>query len=233
MESKVHSTIRSLPPDERPYEKCFRFGAGSLSDSELLAVLLRTGDREHTSIDISREILRLSDGSYSLYAIHKKSIEELMRIPGIGRVKAITVKCIAELSKRSNRLTFNDKESLNSPSLIAARFMEDMRFLQHEEVRLLSLNGANKYIADDVLSKGTVNKALISTREIFKTALSRSAVNIVLLHNHPGGDPKPSIDDVEVTKKVKNAGILMDIDLLDHIIIGSESYVSLKECGYL
>ncbi|MCR5107755.1 MAG: DNA repair protein RadC [Lachnospiraceae bacterium] len=222
-----------MPPDERPYEKCLSFGPEILSDSELLAVILKTGTIGRSSIDVSRDILRLHDGSHSLVALHKKSIEELMLINGIGKVKAITLKCIAEMAKRMGRISCDVTKSFNRPSQIAVLFMDEMRYLGHEEVRLLCLNGANRYIADEVLTSGTVDQSPVSTRDIFMSAIRHSAVNIVLLHNHPGGDPTPSENDILVTKKVREAGELMDIKLLDHIIIGSDSYVSMKDNGML
>ncbi|MCR5735318.1 MAG: DNA repair protein RadC [Lachnospiraceae bacterium] len=233
MKDNKPDTIKRLPPDERPYEKCLRFGPQVLSDSELLAVFIRSGIQSKTGIELAREVMKLPDGSYSLSALYGKSIEELLRISGIGEVKAITLKCLSEIAKRLNRPEGSDTVCLKSPGRIAAMFMDEMCYLEHEEVRLVCLNGASRYITDIVLTKGTVNRSLISTREIFENALSHRAVGIVLLHNHPGGDPMPSENDILVTEKVKRAGELMDIKLVDHLIIGNISYVSMKEAGYL
>ncbi|MCR4740953.1 MAG: DNA repair protein RadC [Lachnospiraceae bacterium] len=233
MDNRKKQRIKDLPADERPYEKCLRFGPEVLSDCELLAVFLRTGASGCTGIDISREVLSLPDGSRSLSALLSKSTRELLRIRGIGEVKAITLKCIAEISRRLNRPAIDDKVNLNNPQSIAAMFMDEMCYLDHEEVRVVCLNGANRYITDEILTKGTVNRSLISTREIYKIALLNSAVGIVLLHNHPGGDPSPSENDILVTDKVKKAGELMDIKLIDHLIIGGGSFVSMRGSGYI
>ena len=225
--------VKELPPDERPYEKCFKYGARSLSDSELVAVILKCGTEGNSSIELARKILTMPDGSVNILALHHKSVNALMKIKGIGQVKAVTLKCIAEISERIARATFDKAVNFRCPGEIANYYSEEMRHLSYEQTRLICLNGSTRLITDLVLSTGLVNKALLSTREIFLKALEYQAVYIVLLHNHPGGNPKPSVGDIEMTKKVEAAGVMMDIKLLDHIIIGDASYVSMRESGYI
>ena len=226
-----HLSLKELPVCERPYEKFLKLGAEALTDTELLAILLKTGSRGETSVELARKILAFPDGEQSILVLHQKSIAELMKIPGIGNVKAITLKCIVELSRRIASSGRPDRMAVNSPGLLAGYYMESMRHLKNEQLRIVFANGSGKFLGDAVLSSGTVNQSLVSTREIFMKALSFEAVCVIMLHNHPGGDPTPSRQDILVTKKIKEAGIIMDIQLLDHIIIGDQCYISLKEAG--
>jgi len=229
--STEHLTMKELPAPERPYEKFLKRGAYALTDAELLAILLKTGAKGETSIELSRKILELPEGEQSLLALHQKSLDELKKLPGIGNVKAITLKCIAELSRRISIAAMPEKMIVDSPKLLAGYYMESMRHLTSEQTRIVFLNGASAFLGDFLLSSGTVNQSLVSTREIFIKALSSGAVYIIMIHNHPSGNPTPSREDVSITKKIKEAGSIMDIQLIDHIIIGDNCYISLKESG--
>lgn len=223
--------IKELPEDERPYEKCEKYGVQSLSDAELLAVIIKTGTKKKRSVELAMEVLNLShDGLNGLYAV---SAKQLMNVSGIGRVKAIQIECALELSRRMRRAGTQNRLTFTSPQVISDYYMETMRHFRQEHLMLLMLDTKNRKIADTVVSKGSVNMALISPREIFLEALRHEAVNIVLLHNHPSGDPTPSKEDIEVTKAVAKVGLMMGIRLLDHIVIGNNVYVSLLEEGYL
>lgn len=227
------STMRERPILERPYEKCMKYGSEVLTDAELLAVIIRTGTRGVQSVELSQEILSFSDQEPGLLGIHHLSVQDLMKIRGIGKVKAIQIKCIAELSIRIARASTSKGLCFQQPKTIAAHYMEVLRHEEQEKLLLLSLNTKNYLICEDVLSIGTVNATLITPRELFIKALRNGAVNLILLHNHPSGDPKPSKDDLLVTKRIQESGKLLGVGLLDHIIIGDHLYLSFKEQGII
>lgn len=229
----MYQRMRDLPCAELPYEKCCTFGESSLSEAELLAVILRTGCNGIRVTDLAMQVLSLCEQHGGLGYLCQVPLNELMTIRGIGKIKAIQLKCLAEISKRIWKSTRKIKDKMQSPSDIASYFREEMRSLSVEETRLLFLDGRNHLSGEILLTIGTVNCSLVSTREIFKEALKFNAVSVILLHNHPSGDPTPSKEDIFITQKVKEAGMLMDIALLDHIIIGEEGFISLKEKGYI
>lgn len=224
-------SLKELPISERPYEKCEHFGAGLLSDAELLAVILRTGTKEQRVTDLAANILNYSKASPGLKGLNYLTLKELTKIKGIGRVKAIELLCVVELTKRMAKEIHRDSLRLITPQSVADYYMQDMRHLTREEVLLLMLDSKNKIIKDLVVSTGTINTSIMPTREIFIHALKYEAVNIIILHNHPSGDPSPSSEDIRVTKKLTEAGNLIGISLMDHIIIGDNRYISLKEQG--
>jgi DNA repair protein RadC len=226
------NTIKEIPEIERPYEKCARRGASSLSNEELLAVLLRTGTRGENAIELARRILYHS-GEAGLLGIHQFSIGRLMQIKGIGKVKAIQISCISELAKRLSRTSYEDAVCFSDPESIAKYYMEEMRHEKQELMKLLMLNSKAKLIGESNISKGTVNASLITPRELFIEALQKNAVSIVIMHNHPSGDPTPSKEDVLTTKRILEASLLIGIELLDHIIIGNNCYTSFREEGML
>ena len=219
--------------EERPYEKCERFGAGSLTDIELLAVLLRTGTKGESALDLARKLFYPGEGTQPQAKAHLQSWtkEELLKISGIGRVKAIQILCLCELSKRMSQLSAREDLDFSRPDTIAAYYMEDMRHLEQENLKLLLLNTKNILLRDITVSRGTVNASCATPREIYIEALRFRACGIILLHNHPSGDPAPSREDCLFTERVREAGSLMGVPLLDHIIIGDNSYVSLRERG--
>ena len=165
--------------------------------------------------------------------LHHISLNELMNIPGIGEVKAVKVKCIAELAKRMAQQKVEEQLKFDKPETVASYFMEELRHEEKEKILLLSLDNKLHLIEKYILSIGTINASLLSTREVFVQALKNQASFIMLLHNHPSGDPVPSKQDIAITKKIKEAGELIEINVLDHIIIGNGCYVSLKEYGLL
>lgn len=228
-----HVTIKGLPVSERPYEKCLERGASSLSDAELLAVILKSGTRKYNSVEVAREILKLCGDNGRIGNLRRLTLTQLMQIDGIGQVKAIQIHCLAELCSRMSQHVHYDRALLNSPERIAAYYMEPFSQLKQEEMHLVFLDTKNRWIQEVLLTKGTVNASLVSTRELFIEALRYCAVHVVMIHNHPSGDPTPSAEDIAVTKKVKEAGELLDILLLDHIIIGDNRYYSMKAAGCL
>lgn len=227
--SEERKGILSLPPEERPYEKCLEQGCQALSDAELLAVIIRTGAVGDTSVDLARRVLDLGGRQGNLAGLCGLSVQELTSVKGIGRVKAIQIQCIAELSRRMAKSRARDGLCFYDPASIADFYMEDLRHEEREQCRVMMLNTRSMLLAEKQLSVGTVNASLISAREIFLEALKCQAVYIILIHNHPSGDPHPSREDILLTKRVWEAGELIGISLLDHIIIGDRSYVSLRE----
>ncbi|MCF2554898.1 RadC family protein [Faecalicatena contorta] len=226
------NTMKEIPCMERPYEKCERRGAESLSDVELLAVLLRTGTRGENALGLAERILYHA-GENGILSIHQFSKERLMQIKGIGKVKALQLSCISELAKRLAKASAEETLKFSSPDSIARYYMEDLRHEKQEIMKLLMLNGKSKLIGETNISKGTVNAALITPRELFIEALQKNAVSIVIMHNHPSGDPTPSREDRLITRRIQESGALIGIELLDHIIIGNNCYISFREEGML
>lgn len=227
------NTIKDIPKEERPYEKCLSGGAESLSDAELLAVILRTGAKGESALELSRKVLRCQGDGFGLLGIYHMSISDLMKIRGVGTVKAVQLKCIAELSRRIARTQAVSGLSFTNPASIASYYMEEMRHEEQEVLRVLMLNTRSVLIHEEIISKGTVRASLISPREIFISALRHLAVGIILLHNHPSGVPEPSGEDILLTRRVLEAGRLIGIELLDHIIIGDMQAFSMREQGIL
>ena len=219
MNQKV--TMKEIPSADRPYEKCEKLGAGALSDTELLAVLLRTGTRGENALELASRIL-YHNGESGILGIHQFSIERLKKIHGVGRVKAVQLSCISELAKRLSKASAGELLSFENPDSIARYFM-----------KLLMLNSKSKLIGETNISKGTVNASLITPRELFIEALQKNAVFVIILHNHPSGEPTPSREDRLITRRIQDAGTLIGIELLDHIIIGNNCYVSFREEGML
>lgn len=225
--------MKELPVSEKPYEKCIQYGAQALSDAELLAVIIRTGTMGESAVALSQRILSEFQFPEGILGLLQVSVPELCRIKGIGTVKAVQLKCIGELSKRIARAGFGSRPVFNSAEDIARYYMEQMRHESRERAAVMMLNSKNRLLHELVISTGTVNGSLVSPREIFLEALRYQAVTICLIHNHPSGDPSPSREDVLITRRLREAGELIGIYLLDHIIIGDNSYNSMKERGIL
>lgn len=225
-------TVKELPDCLRPYERCEQYGAEVLTDAELLSVIIRSGTVNEKSTDVITRILN-SNNSAGLINLHRMSLAELKQFKGIGRVKAIQLKCVAELTKRMTRITRALGDSFTTPEKIACYYMEELRNLDRENLIVVMLDGKSRRLSDIVISVGSVNYSVASSRDIFYQALRHNAVRIVLLHNHPSGDPTPSPEDRYVTERIKDGGELIGIPLVDHIIIGDNCYFSMKECGYM
>ena len=210
-------TAKNLPVSEQPYEKCLKSGAASLSDAELLAVIIRCGTNGSSSTEVAKQVLSKRTGN--LLGLYQMSLKELQEVPGIGKVKAIQLKCIAELSKRIAQTGRQQAVVMQNAFSVADYYMEQLRMFDTK----------CHLIADSILSIGTVNASLISPREIFLKAFEYHAVHVILVHNHPSGNPLPSRQDIEVTRKIVEGGRLLGIELADHIIIGDKKYFSFKE----
>lgn len=222
------TTVKELPDSEKPYEKFLESGVESLSDAELLAVIIRSGTQGKRSVEVAQDLL--SEGERSLLNLYTLSYADMQKIPGIGRIKAIQLKCIAELSKRIAKVHYQDKICLDNPRSIAEYYMERMRHEKKECTLVLFFDARCRLLEDVMMSVGSATAAFVSPREIFLAALARDAVQIVLMHNHPSGDPGPSAEDDAVTKRVAESGKLLGIPLVDHIIVGDHSYYSYREC---
>ncbi|MBR5931497.1 MAG: DNA repair protein RadC [Lachnospiraceae bacterium] len=227
-------TMKELQPDNRPDEKFLRLGPKALTDAELLAIILRTGSADGHSVSLAEQILCRGDTSrQDILNILNLDMDELLAIKGIGTVKSLQIKAIAELSLRIASTSKKKSLSMSDPDSIAQYYMEQLRHNKREVVILLMLNSVCELIKDCVISQGTVNSALLSPREIFLEAIRNEAVNIILLHNHPSGSVRPSKNDINGTERVRMAGELLGIQLLDHIIIGDRKYTSFKETGLI
>lgn len=222
--------IRDYPKEERPRERFLQDGPQSLSNQELFALLLRTGSREESVLQLSGRLINSFKG---LRLLKEASVEELTVVKGIGEAKAIQILASVELGRRINNLNDQDRYVIRSPEDGANYCMEEMRFLSQEHFVCLYLNTKNQVLQKTTVFIGSLNASIVHPREVFKEAFKRSAASIICLHNHPSGDPSPSREDIEVTKRLVECGKIIGIEVLDHIIIGEHKYVSLKEKGYL
>lgn len=231
--SQKFYTMKELPESERPYEKLDQYGVSSLSDAELIAVLLRSGSRKKTSVTLASEILNLHPVHKGLMGLHYLSDKELQKVDGVGKVKAAQLLCAAEISNRMTRQRKPDNERFDSPGTVADFFMEEMRTKETENTIVAFLDNRCRLIRYEVLFIGSVCASMANPREILKKALQYDASYFILLHNHPSGDPTPSIADIELSERMCSAGKLIGINLLDHIILGDCQYVSLKQRGHI
>lgn len=221
---------KELLKEELPYEKFLTLGPKALTEAELLAITLRTGTKNCSALELAQQILLKASGkSKGLNGLHHLSLQELMEIPGIGEVKAVKVKCMAEMAIRMSKQRAAIALKFDTPETVADYYMEQMRHLEKEKILLLLLDNKLHLIEEYMISLGTVNASLLSTRDVFIQALRVRASNIILLHNHPSGDPSPSREDIMITQTMKEAGELMDIPLIDHIILGNGTFISLKK----
>lgn len=224
------NSLEKVRQESLPYEKFLRFGPESLTESELLAIILRTGTRDKSALELAQEVLALAEPSREgLLGLYDIPLERLMEISGIGEVKAVKLKCITELSRRIASATARERISLQRPDTVAAYYMEQLRHRKTECVILVSVDARSRLLGDSLMSDGSATMSLISPREIFLEALRRQAVSIILVHNHPSGDPSPSKADVELTGQLAGVGQMLGIPLLDHIIIGDNKYMSFRE----
>jgi len=222
-----HFTMKNLPESERPYEKFLLHGEDSLSDAELLAIILKSGTKDANSLDIAREILKGNHNN--LLNLYDLSYRELMQFSGVGQVKAIQLKAVAELSRRIARTNSGYHLKMDTPISIADYYMEQLRHAKQEQLICAFFDSKCNFLGDTVVSKGSVNYTYVSPREIFRYAFDYEAVMIILLHNHPSGDPVPSEDDIQITRRIEKGAQILQLELVDHIIIGDNKYYSFKE----
>jgi DNA repair protein RadC len=222
--------IKDFPAEDRPRERLIRTGAESLSNQELLAILLRTGTKEESVLELANRLIRHFEG---LRFLKDASLEEMTAIKGIGTAKAVQILAAIELGRRIANLQHDARYVIRTPQDGANYVMNDMRFLSQEHFVCLYLNIKNQVIHRQTIFIGSLNASIVHPREVFKEALRRSAASIICFHNHPSGDPSPSKEDIEVTKRLAECGKIMGIEILDHLIIGEKKFVSLRQKGYL
>ena len=232
-ESNSHLTMKSLPVSDRPYEKMLIKGPQALSDAELLAVIIRSGTRELSAVQLCQKLLSAQDGK-SLNIIQDKSHEELMAFPGIGRVKALQIKAALEIGSRALAASRSQvRQPIRSPE-DAIKFIEnDMRLLPREELRIILLDIRNRIIRTCRISEGGLSASVIHPREIFREAVKANAAAMILAHNHPSGDSTPSREDMETTRKLLEVGEMMGIKIVDHLILASYGSISFKQLGLI
>ena len=227
----MNKGLSSYPESERPYERCEEYGAGALSDAELLAVVLRNGTKGLDVKALALNVLNALGGR--LKGLCQAELSDLTAIDGIGRVKAIQLICVAQIAKRIWREQYKNKEQIFNVEDAAAFYMQDLRHMETEHVYVLMLDTRMHRIGDYHASIGSVNSSQVPVREIIREALRRNAVNIILIHNHPSGDPKPSEADTEISRNLYLACRVSGINLADSIIIGDGRYYSFREEGRL
>lgn len=223
--------IKTMPKEERPREKLLFNGKEFLSNSELLAILLRTGSRKRSALDIAQEILGWNEKG--ILFLEECSPEELSRMPGIGTAKACQILAAIELGKRIATHPRKKRREITNPDDIVQLFMEKMRYYKKEHFIVLLINAKGQIIEETEASIGDLCSTLIHPREVFCQAVKRSAASVLFVHNHPSGDPQPSSQDIETTKRLVEAADILGIHVLDHIIIGDGRYISLKSKGLM
>ena len=218
--------IKQLPESERPYEKLEIYGEKMLSNAELLAIIIKSGTKENTSVELANKILSLVDDNI-LQSLQNMSLEDFKKIKGIGKVKAIQLKAVCELARRMAQPINRKNMKVNSSADVADILMEELRFEKVEHVKLLLLNAKNVIVRIVDISKGGMNSAIVEPKEILQEAIKSGIPKIILVHNHPSGDSTPSNADIELTKRLYSAANILGIQLLDHIVIGDKCYTSI------
>ncbi|WP_082235967.1 RadC family protein [Halobacillus massiliensis] len=222
--------IRDIPKEDRPRERCLKYGPANLSHQELLAILLGSGSRQESVTELAKRILVHFEG---IDLLKGATIEELTAIKGIGTAKAVQLLASIEFGQRIHRTKLAERYVIRSPEDGADYIMEEMRELKQEHFVCLFLNTKNQVIHRQTIFIGSLNASIVHPREVFKEAVKRSAASIICAHNHPSGDPTPSQEDIQVTRRLNECGKMIGIELLDHIVIGDRKFISLKEKGYL
>ncbi|MEC9487906.1 MAG: DNA repair protein RadC [Halanaerobium sp.] len=222
-------TIKELPVEQRPREKLLRKGTDSLTNEELLAIIIRTGARNETAMELARRLVASFGGLRSLTDV---TCEELMEVKGIGLAKATQIAAVIELAKRL-ATTGMHKIKIRSPQDAARLLLPGMRYLKKEVFKVILLDTKNQLIAVEKISQGGLNSSIVHPREVFKPAIKRSCCSLIAAHNHPSGDVEPSQEDIQVTKRLQEGASLLGFDFLDHLIIGDGQFMSLKEEGYI
>lgn len=220
--------MKDLPEAERPYEKLEQYGAKALTNAELLAIIIKTGTKDETAVGLAQKVLKLNtDEKDNLKFLCDLTVEEFTKIKGIGKIKAIQLKAVCELATRINSVSSYKEKQILRPKDIAEILMERTRFEKQEILKVAMLNNKNKLIRIKEIAKGGGNFVVATIRSILNEAVKIEAAKIILIHNHPTGDPTPSKQDIEFTKNVEQASKILGIQLLDHIVIGDLKYVSI------
>jgi len=204
-----------------------------LSDAELLAIIIKSGTKKLQSIEVAQRVLQINKYEKGLPGLYSLSIQQMNEVDGIGKIKAIQIMAMLEFSKRLSKQQAVKEFKISSPASIAKIYMEEMRYLKQEHFKVVYFDIKNNILGDRDTTIGTINTTIVHPREVFSEAVKISAASIIVIHNHPSGDPSPSKEDIQVTKRLLEASRILGIDLLDHIIIGDGRYISLKEKGFI
>lgn len=224
----VSLKIMDYPQNERPRERLLRYGPEVLSNAELLAIILGSGTKKENIITLSNRILKCNGG---LNGLLNMNIEDCISLNGIGEAKACRILALGEIFKRFKSFRSGENYKITSPVDVSNLLMEEMKCFKKEYLKILMLNVKNIVIDIKTISIGSLNSSIVHPREVFVEAIKKHSASIILCHNHPSGDPNPSMEDINLTRRLKECSKILGIDLLDHIIIGNEIYVSLKEKG--
>ena len=222
--------IKDLPFDDRPREKMQEYGVSFLSNAELIAIIIGSGTAKQSALDVARNLLVKNNG---LEGFNLATLEELVEINGIGQAKATKLVASVELGKRLSTLKRNSSKKITCPSDAAYLLMDELKFKNKEYFDIIMLNTKNIVQCVTNISIGSLNSSIVHPREVFLEAIKKSSASIILVHNHPSGDPKPSREDINLTNRMIKAGEILGINVLDHIIIGEECYYSMKEEGII
>jgi DNA repair protein RadC len=225
---EYHPLLKDLPESERPRERLQTYGPGSLSTSELLAILLRTGTKSESVINLGSRLLAQFGG---VGGIARASFADLCDVRGLGLAKAAQIKAALELGKRLMVASPEDRPQVKSPADVANLLMMEMGFLEQEHLRVVLLDTKNHVLGMPTIYVGSLNTSVMRVGELFREAIRANAAAVIVVHNHPSGDPTPSPEDVSITRQIVEGGKLLDVDVLDHLVIGQQRYVSLKERG--
>lgn len=223
-------TIKDLPTDERPRERLVKYGPGALSNAELLAIILRVGTQEYSAIGMAEHMLSRFNG---LKGIATAGIEDLSRIKGLGTAKASQIQAMVELGKRLATSIGDSRMTIRSPQDAADILMPELRDELQEHFKAIYLNVKGEVLKTRTITIGCLDASLITPRELFREGIAANCASVVVAHNHPSGDPSPSKEDIDVTKRLVQAGLMIGIDVLDHVVIGDGRWVSLKERGLM
>ncbi|AKN32285.1 DNA repair protein RadC [Clostridium carboxidivorans P7] len=222
--------IMDLPENERPRERLLRYGTQSLSNAELLAIILSSGTKKENVLSLSNRIIKETGG---LNGLLKSTAEDFMSLSGIGEAKAAQLMALLEISKRFKSYRDGNDYKVSKPRDAAALVMDEMKNFKQEHLKVIMLNTKNVVLFIKDVSVGSLNSSIVHPREVFCDAIRKNSAFIIVCHNHPSGDPQPSNEDINVTNRLKECGKLLGIELLDHLIIGNGRYISLKEKGIL
>ena len=225
---EYHLRLKEMPVCERPRERLRHFGSSSLSNSELLAIVIRTGSASENVLALATKLLSRFGG---LVGLSKASFGELCDEVGMGEAKAAQLKAALELGRRLVSTQSEERAVVRSPQDVANLLMPEMGFLDQEQLRVILLNTKNQVVGVSEVYRGNVSTSMIRSSEVLREAVRQNCPAVVVVHNHPSGDPTPSPEDTEVTRQIVAAGKTLDIEVLDHVIIGDQRYVSLKEKG--
>ncbi|MBS1817790.1 MAG: DNA repair protein RadC [Acidobacteria bacterium] len=222
--------MKDLAPDDRPREKLLRHGAAALGDNELLAIVVGSGTRRADALDVANELLRRRGG---LYGLGQASADDLALVGGVGRARAAQVLAAVELGRRTLRSGMHARPQLRSPRDAAAFLLPAYGGRPVEQFGVVLLDTRHRVLRTTIVASGTLNSTIVQPRDVFREAVVGTAAAVVVFHNHPSGDPSPSPEDIELTRRLRAAGVLMGIEVVDHIVLGDVRYCSLKEMGQI